>query len=162
MESISRPLLLAALLTAAPLVSVGAPPRVGFDAPGAQAQWRSMPEYVTLFAPVNQRSLYAAAVSPASLESVLAGIEQDAAALQVPGAWQPRDESAPDAFGTAGLYNEWQLKRLYGGRLVRVARGARMDRGRVTESWTLISPYPSTDLRTLQPGTLRLVLKIAP
>jgi hypothetical protein len=160
MESIPRHLLLAALLTAAPsLVSVGAPAPVGF---GAQAQWRSVPEYVTLFAPVNQRSLYAAAVSPASLESVLAGIEQDAAALLVPGAWQVRDESAPDAFGTAGLYNDWQLKRLYGGRQVRVARGARIDRGRVTESWTLISPYPSTDLRTLQPGTLRLILRLAP
>jgi hypothetical protein len=161
MESIPRHLLLAALLTAAPpLVSVGPPPPVGFGEAGAQ--WRDAPEYVTLFAPVNRRSLYAAAVSPASLESVLAGIEQDAAALLVPGAWQVRDESAPDAFGTAGLYNEWQLKRLYGGRLVGVARGARMDRGRVTESWTLISPYPSTDLRTLQPGTLRLVLTIAP
>ena len=160
MESIPRHLLLAALLTAGPsLVSVGVPAPVGF---GAQAQWRSVPEYVTLFAPVNQRSLYAADVSPASLESVLAGLLQDAAALQVPGAWQPLDESATDAFGTAGLYNEWQLRRLYGGRLARVARGARTDRGRLTESWTLISPYPSPDLRTLQPGTLRLVLKIAP
>ena len=87
---------------------------------------------------------------------------QDADAVQAPGSWQARDESAPDAFGTAGRYNEWLLKRLYGSRQARVARGARMDRGRVTESWMLISPYPSTDLRTLHPGTLRIVLKIAP
>ena len=145
MESIPSRLLLAALALAS-----------------AAAQWRDAPEYVTLFAPINQRPSYSAAVSTASLQSVLADVEQDATAGQAPGSWQPRSESAQDAFGTAGVHNEWLLKRLYGSRQVRVARGARMDRGRVTESWTLISPYPSTDLRTLHPGTLRMVLKIAP
>jgi hypothetical protein len=52
--------------------------------------------------------------------------------------------------------------RLYGGRSARVARGARLDRGRVVESWTLISPYPSADLGTLHPGTMRLILTVAP
>jgi hypothetical protein len=37
-----------------------------------------------------------------------------------------------------------------------------MDRGRIVESWTLMSPYPSTDLRTLHAGTLRVALRIAP
>jgi hypothetical protein len=152
----------AAALMAAILLLAGPSPLVTFGVAGAAAQWRDAPEYAALFAPVNQRARYEAAVSPASLESVLAEVEQDPAAARVPGAWLPREESAQDAFGTAGLYNEWQLKRLYGNRQVRVARGARTDRGRVTESWTLISPYPSMDLRTLQPGTLRMVLKIAP
>lgn len=124
--------------------------------------WRDAPDYVTLFAPVNERASYSAAVSAASLDSVLAEVEQDASAVRAPGSWHPRDESPQDAFGTAGLYNEWQLKRLYGSRQVRVARGARMDRGRVTESWTLMSPYPSADFRAVLPGTLRLVLTIAP
>jgi hypothetical protein len=150
MEIISRHLLSVALLLA-----LGA-------AAGAAVQWRDAPAYVTLFAPVNQRQSYSAAVSAASLDSILADVEHDAAAVRTPGSWQPRDESASDAFGTAGPYNEWQLKRLYGSRQARVARGARMDRGRVTESWTLISPYPAIDLRSLHPGTLRLVLQIAP
>ena len=147
MKSIPRGLLLTALFT---------------SVMSAAADWREAPDYVALFAPVNQRALYSAAVSPASLESVLTEIEQDPMAVRASGSWQPREESAPDAFGTAGPYNEWQLKRLYGSRQVRVARGARMDRGRVTESWTLISPYPSADLQTVRAGTLRLVLKIAP
>jgi hypothetical protein len=83
-------------------------------------------------------------------------------AVHAPGAWQPRNESAQDVFGTAGLYNRWLLARLYGSQQPRVARGARMDRGRVVESWTLVSPYPSADLRTLHPGTMRLILTVAP
>lgn len=80
--------------------------------------------------------------------------------VPTPGAWQARQEGPQDAFGTAGAYNRWQVLRLYGSRRPRVARGARMDRGRVAEAWTLISPYPSTDLGALHPGTMRLILKI--
>ena len=126
------------------------------------APWRDAPAYVSLFAPVNRRASFSAAISAAPLESVLADVAQDGMAVHAPGSWQPRGESATDTFGTAGLHNRWMLARLYGSQQVRVARGPRMDRGRVIESWTLISPYPSTDLRTLHPGTLRLVLKIAP
>ena len=82
--------------------------------------------------------------------------------VPAPGAWQLRSESAQDALGTAGDYNRWLVARLYGSRQPRVARGARMDRGRVIEAWTLISPYPSADLRTLRPGTMRLILKVDP
>lgn len=128
----------------------------------ADVGWRDAPDYVALFAPVNQRAAYTASVSTARLESVLADVNQDPAAGQAPGSWRPRVESATDAFGTAGVQNRWLLAQLYGSRGVAVARGARMDRGRVIESWTLISPYPSTDLRTVNTGTLRLVLKIAP
>ena len=149
MESIPRRMFVAALL----LCAVPARADVG---------WRDAADYVTLFAPVNQRAAYTASVSSAMLESVLAGVNEDPAAVQAPGSWQPRIESATDAFGTAGLQNRWLLAQLYGSRGVSVARGSRMDRGRVIESWTLLSPYPSTDLRTLNAGTLRLVLKIAP
>ena len=165
MTIISRLIGAALLLAVVPIVSPssagdGTPSRPGYGE--VRAPWRDAPEYVTLFTPVNQRSSYSAAVSTASLESVLADVMEDAMAALAPGSWQPRSESPQDAFGTAGVHNEWLLKRLYGSRQARVARGARMDRGRVIESWTLISPYPSTDLRTLHPGTLRMILKIAP
>ena len=159
MEIITRALAAALVL----LASTSLFPATGYSSQARDAaRWVDAPDYVTLFAPVNQRASYRASTSTASMDSILADVEHDAAAVRTPGSWQPRDESASDAFGTAGPYNEWQLKRLYGSRQVRVARGARMDRGRVTESWTLISPYPATDLRSLQPGTLRLVLQIAP
>ena len=128
----------------------------------AAVSWTDAPELEALFVPVNQRGSYSVAVTPASLEDVLADLGRDATLMPTPGAWQPREESATDAFGTAGLYNRWQLARLYGSRLVHVTRGARADRGRVVEAWTLISPYPSADLRTLHPGTMRLILTVAP
>lgn len=155
MESIPRPLLLFLALLLGPHSPVGE----------GQArmvpQWREAPAYVVLCAPVNERASYRAAVSRASLDDILAHIKEDAAAGQAPGSWHAGSEPPADAFGTAGLHNRWQLKRLFGSRQVRVARGTRLDRGRVVESWTLISPYPSADLRSVQPGTLRLVLKMA-
>lgn len=155
MESIPRPLILFIVLLLAP------PSSVGDGEASAVPQWRDAPDYVVLVAPVNQRASYSAAVSRASLDDVLEDIGGEASSGQAPGSWMARPESAADAFGTAGLHNRWLLTRLFGSRQVSVARGARMDRGRVIESWTLISPYPSTDLRTVRPGTLRLVLRIA-
>ena len=131
---------------------VAAPPPSWFDAPG----------HAAIFVPVNQRQSYSVAVTPASLDDVLASLGGDDTLVRAPGAWQARDENAEDVFGTGSAYNRWMLARLYGSRLARVARGARADRGRVVEAWTLVSPYPSTDLRTLQPGTMRLILKVAP
>ena len=124
--------------------------------------WRDAPEYVPLFAPANARNTYRISVTPAALQDVLADRAADGTLVPTPGAWEPRSESARDAFGTAGSYNQWQMARLYGSRAPRVARGARMDRGRVVEAWTFISPYPSPDLRTLYPGTMRLILSVAP
>jgi len=128
----------------------------------AAVQWRDAPAHAALFVPANQRDSYSVALTPAGLEDVLAGLDADQTLVRAPGAWHPREESAPDAFGTAGPYNRWLLARLYGSRLARVVRGARAERGRVVEAWTLISPYPSADLRTLHPGTMRLILKVAP
>ena len=155
MESIPRPFLLFLLLLGPYLPA-------GDDEARAVPQWVEAPAYVALFAPVNERASYSAEVSQASLHDILALIREDASSGQAPGSWHAASESATDAFGTAGLLNHWLLKRLFGGRQVQVARGTRLDRGRIVESWTLISPYPSADLRTVQPGTLRLVLRIAP
>ena len=124
--------------------------------------WREAPEYGTLFASANARNSYRVFVTPAGLQEVLADLAVDGTLVRTPGAWEPQNESARDAFGTAGSYNQWQMTRLYGSRPPRVARGARTDRGRVVEAWTLVSPYPSADLRTLHPGTMRLILTVAP
>jgi hypothetical protein len=122
--------------------------------------WRDAPEYVRLIAPANQRKSYSISVTDAPLADVLAEITADPAAVAAPGAWEPRNESPQDALGTAGAYNRWLAAGLYGSRQPRVARGARMDRGRIVEAWTLVSPYPSADLATLHPGTMRLILRM--
>ena len=145
------------LVVAASLIAVPALVR-GAD----RVAWRDAPEYVRLIAPANLRKSYSISVTEAPLAEVLVQVAADAGMVPTPGAWQARPEAPPDAFGTAGAYNRWQVLRLYGSRQPRVARGARMDRGRVVEAWTLISPYPSADLGTLHPGTMRLILNIGP
>ena len=72
----------------------------------------------------------------------------------------PRPILPLDAFGLAGRYDRSALARVYGARQPHVARGARMENGRVVESWTLISPYPDTALRRLETGTLLVVLRL--
>jgi len=148
-QSIPRLLVTASLIAAPALVR-------GAD----RVAWRDAPEYVRLIAPANQRKSYSISVTDAPLADVLAQVAADPAAVAAPGAWQPRNESPQDAFGSAGVYNRWLAVGLYGSRQPRVARGARSDRGRIVEAWTLVSPYPSADLATLHPGTMRLILKV--
>ena len=135
---------------------------LGMVPAGAALSWREAPEYTALFAPANHRDLDRFAVTQAGLEEVLADLGADPSLARTPEAWVPRPESPIDAFGMAGQYNRWQISRVYGSRQPRVVRGSRMERGRVVEAWTLISPYPSVDLRTLHAGTMRLILTVAP
>ena len=128
----------------------------------AAVTWRDAPEYMGVLAPANHRDAYRIALTPSPLDDVLSELGGDQTLVRAPGAWETRQESALDAFGTAGRYNRWLMAQLYGSRQVRVARGARADRGRVVETWTLISPYPSADLHALHPGTMRLILKVSP
>lgn len=148
MQSILR------LLVAASLTILSAPVNAADP-----VVWHAAPAYLELLAPATQRHVYSVSVTDRSLADVLAQMTADPAAVRTPGAWQPGHESPVDAFGTAGGYNRWLVLRLYGSRQPRVARGARMDRGRIVEAWTLMSPYPSTDFVTLHPGTMRLILK---
>ena len=124
-------------------------------------RWVDAPSFVRLFAPAAHQDAYRAAVSPDGLDAVLAALGDDPALVRTPGAWRPQTVAAPDAFGRSGRYDRWKLARLYGARQARVARGARVEDGRVTESWTLVSPYPSADLGRLEAGTLLIVVRIA-
>jgi hypothetical protein len=101
------------------------------------------------------------AVTALGLDAVLQAHAADASLARLPSAWSPRARLPADVFGRGGRYDRWMLARLYGSRQPRVARGARLDGGRVVESWTLVSPYPSPDLVRLEPGTLLIVLQIA-
>ena len=123
--------------------------------------WRDAPDYLRLFAPAAHRSAYRASVSPLALDDVVRGLADDRSLVRPAGAWTPRAEYALDAFGRSGQYDRWKVARLYGSRQARVARGAKVEGGHVVESWTLISPYPSSDLERLEWGTLRVVLRIA-
>jgi hypothetical protein len=132
-------------------------------APAAQvgAQWREAPQYRPLLVPAGSRqTAYSVYVSPFDLETNLRQLNRDAALMRVPGAWQARPASPWDAFGQAGGYDRSALARVYGARQPRVARGARMQDGRVVESWTLIEPYPDTTLRRLETGTILIVLRL--
>jgi hypothetical protein len=132
---------------------------------GANAQvgdpWREAPGYLALFAPGGARgTAYRIFVSPADLDTALRRLETDGSLVRAPGAWQPRPALPQDAFGLAGRYDRSALARVYGARQPRVARGARMEDGRVVESWTLIAPYPDPAMRGLEAGTLLVVLRL--
>lgn len=118
------------------------------------------PAHVALFAPTAHAAAYRAYVSPLTPEALLSTLADDPAAVRTPGAWTVRRDAPLDAFGRSGPYNRSRLARLYGSRAVSVARGARAAGGRVTESWTLLSPYPDPSLERLESGTLVLILTV--
>jgi hypothetical protein len=125
------------------------------------ATWHEAPDYLTLLAPAGVRqNAYRVYISPLDLDTTLRGLDSDAALVRAPGAWQARPALPWDAFGQAGGYDRSAMARVYGARQPRVARGARMEDGRVTESWTLVEPYPDTTLRTLKTGTILIVLRL--
>ena len=106
--------------------------------------------------------MYRAYVTAESLDRILRSLEADPDVLRPPGSWTARPVIAFDAFGQSGTYDRWNLLRLYGATRVRVARGPRHGEGGNFESWTLASPYPDPAMDHLQPGTLRLVLRVPP
>ena len=135
----------------------------GGVAPAGQgaAAWRQVPEYLALFAPAGpRRDAYETFVSALDLDAVLERLKTESGVLTPPGAWEARPELPSDAFGQTGRYDRWKMAELYGARRARVARGPRGEGTRVTEVWTLVSPYPDPTLTRLEPGTLLIVLRI--
>ena len=128
-------------------------------AAASPAGFTEAPAYVALFTPRGAPpGAYRAYVSSHDLDRVLAGLRRDTVSFNAPGSFEAESVIAADAFGQSGAYNRWKLALLYGARRARVARGPRIENGRVVEAWTLISPYPDRRLERLQPGTLLIVL----
>ncbi len=152
---LSRSWLLATAVLALPaLAVVRATPPTG-------PTWHAAPDLSRLFTPGNAPpGVYAAYTSDLSLEAALQHIRTDPTLSSWPGAWDIQATGPFDAFGQAGSYNRWHVAQLYGATTPRVARGPRIEDGRVVEAWTLISPYPDQGLRHLEGGTLLLVLHL--
>jgi hypothetical protein len=131
-------------------------------APPVPGSWHLAPEYLPLFVPRIYHDAYRAFTAEMNLDAAIRVIVDDpvTAETRSPGAWIAHSENPLDAFGSGGQYDRWQVARLYGSRRPAVARGPRGRQGIVEESWTLISPYPSADLRRLEPGTLLIILRV--
>jgi len=141
---------------------------------GAAAQappgdWHEAPAYLALFAPSGARAgAYHMYVTALDLQAVLKQVSGEPATLHPPGSWLPVAQLPSDTFGQTGAYDRSALARLYGARRATVARGPRGQAGpstrlgasRPTQAWTLVSPYPSPDLRRLEPGTLLIVMDL--
>ena len=121
--------------------------------------WIESPAHVRLFAPPAHQSAYRAFVSKATLDEVLQRLV--AAQPGPPGAWRAGAVSPLDAFGASGTYNRFQLSRIYLGKRPRTAHGPWVTADGL-ESWTLVSPYPTTSLDEVDPGTLLLALRVPP
>ena len=127
------------------------------------AGFTEAPIFVPLFTPRSVPSgTYRAFTSREPLDAVLARLSADASLLHANGSFEARPEGPAEAFGQNGGYNRWKVALLYGAQRPRVARGPRMENGRVVEAWTLISPYPDAQLEHLNPGTLLIVLHLQP
>jgi hypothetical protein len=123
--------------------------------------WRDAPEYLPLVAPAGpRRAAYRTYVTALDLDTVLARLEGNPQWLAPPRAWKPQSLLPFDAFGQTGRYDRYKLAQVYGSRHAEVARGPVGRNGVVTESWTLVSPYPDPALDRLQSGTLLIVLSL--
>jgi hypothetical protein len=130
---------------------------------GIPAGFTESAEYVPLFTPRGvARGTYRTYTSEGDLDTVLAAIRRDPSLSTGSGSFEPRSVLASEAFGQSGGYNRWKLALLYGAKRTRVARGPRVESGRVIEAWTLVSPYPDAQLERLEPGTLLIVLRLQP
>jgi hypothetical protein len=129
--------------------------------PPPSGAWQDAAGYLRLFAPFGARAAaYRIFVTMLPIDTLLGRLAQDPSLLHPPGAWVPAPVLPADAFGQTGSYDRSRLARLYGARRPVVARGPRGAAGRPAEAWTLVSPYPSRDLRHLESGTMLIVLDL--
>ncbi len=130
---------------------------------GVPGDFTEAPAFVRLFTPRGSPpGTYRAYTTVRNLDTVLAAIRQDPSTPPGNGSFEPQSVIASDAFGQSGGYNRWKVALLYGARRAQVARGPRVEDGRVVEAWTLVSPYPDPRLERLNPGTLLIVLRLQP
>jgi hypothetical protein len=130
---------------------------------GVPAHFTETPRFVRLFTPRGAvPGTYRTYTTDRDLDAVLAAIRHDPSTPPDNGSFEPQSVIASDAFGQSGGYNRWKVALLYGAKRARVARGPRLENGRVIEAWTFVSPYPDADLERLNPGTLLIVLRLQP
>jgi len=117
------------------------------------------PAHAALFAPPARASRFAFATTRETVDRVVAYYR---------GRWPPEDPrswkivtSGPlDVFDGAALFDRARLARLYAGKPPRIARGPITEKGRVTHTVLLVSPYPEPDLERLNPGTLIMTVTV--
>jgi hypothetical protein len=130
---------------------------------GMPGDFTEAPRFVRLFTPRGAApGTYRTYTSVRDLDAVLAAVRRDPSTPPGNGSFESQSVIAADAFGQSGGYNRWKFALLYGARRVRVARGPRVEGGRVVEAWTLVSPYPDPTLERINPGTLLIVLRVQP
>ena len=128
---------------------------------GFLGNFTEAPAFVPLFTPRGvPAGTYRTFTTAEGLDTTLARVHQDLSVRPGDGSFVPQSVLAAEAFGQSGGYNRWKLALLYGAKRTRVARGPRLENGRVVEAWTLISPYPDPSLEHLNAGTLLIVLKL--
>ena len=130
---------------------------------GVLSGFTEAPVFVPLFTPrAVPPGTYRTYTTVRDLDTVLRGVRDDPSLRGGNGSFEPQSVIAADAFGQSGGYNRWRLALLYGAKRARVARGPRIEDGRVVEAWTLVSPYPDAALERLNPGTLLIILRLPP
>jgi hypothetical protein len=131
------------------------------DSSPSLAGWTLAPAFVPILtAEQSHPGSYHVYVSPRGIDDVIRDLGPDSTIVKGPGSWEPNALLPLDAFGLDGIGDRQRLARLYGARRPRVARGPRVAEDGGHESWTLVSPYPDAMLRTLEPGTLLIVLRL--
>jgi hypothetical protein len=80
-------------------------------------------------------------------------VDPRAIAELAPAGWSLESVEPGDAFDGTGSYDRASLLRLYGGRRAQVARGWTESADRFAMT-TLVSPYPTSTMTVLEPGTL--------
>ncbi len=119
------------------------------------ATWRPAPEYLSLFAPAGPRqTAYRTFVSAARpRHAPPATRDRPRRCCDPPGAWQPKaaaSRSTPSARRAATTAGSWPASTAPAGR--GSPAGPAASDGRVTEAWTLISPYPDPALDAPRAG----------
>jgi hypothetical protein len=123
--------------------------------------WREAPAFLPLLtAEPDHPGTYRVYVSSVGIDAVLRDLGADPTLQRPPGAWVSRASLPLEAIGLDGRFDRGRVARLYGARRPHVARGPRVGPDGSRESWTLLSPYPDAELRSLEPGTLLIVLRL--
>ena len=117
------------------------------------------PAHRALFAPPARASLYSFATTDERIDRV-AAYYQERWPSDDPRPWKVETSGPVDVFDGAALFDRARLARLYGGKVVRIARGPIVENGRVTHTVLLLSPYPDAELTRLNQGTLIMTVLV--